>query len=410
MRRLLVFITAVFLAVCSCGHDEPENKGNNEVKKDTLCPEDHLIDSLRKQYCMSALSYTVVKDFKIIHSGALGVYDRNLRRPVDTSSIYRIASASKSFTGAAAMQLVDEGKISLKDDIGTILGFEVRNPYYPDVPITLEMLLSHTSSLHGDEDGLGNSLSNLNPLRNSEDLIKTAFYDERPGTAYHYSNKGLTIAACVVEKVRGERFDNLINDHLLAPLGITNAGFNPTVLDPATFVMSYIYRSYSKEYFFQSSPWSSPSLKNYELGYNTDKLWPAGGMNISANNLANWMIMFMQYGKGTNGATVLSKESVERMLTLTENAGIYCITLRKYDNFLDGHTMYGHTGSKYGFKSFMVFDPVSGFGFTLMTSSINKDEFSLPDLVPVLYKLFINPDFTGTEITVPDDDDADDVL
>lgn len=410
MHRKLLYILAALALACSCNPVDPDNNGEKEQPKDTLNAIDHIIDSIRQEHCMTALSYTVVKDFGIVHTGALGVHDRNLRIPIDTESVFRIASVSKSFTGAAAMQLVDEGKVSLKDDISDLLGFTVRNPYYPDEPITLEMLLSHTSSLQGDEDGMGNKLSNLDQMRNSEDLIRNCFYDERPGTAYHYSNKGLTVAAAAVEKVRGERFDSLVVNHLLSPLGLTNSGNNPDVLDPSTFVRSYIYRSYTREYIYQSSPYSSPSLKNYKLGYDTDKLWPAGGMNISSMNLARWMLMFMQYGVGTDGERVLSRESVQRMITPTQGAGAYGITLRKYADFLDGHTMYGHTGSKYGFRSFMVFDPESGFGFSLICSSIDKDAYSLPKLVPVLYKLLINKDFAGVDIDIPDDDTGDEAI
>lgn len=290
MRGFSTLLTFLLIALCACNPVVPDNGNTDkpeEQKKDTLSPIDHIIDSIRQQQCMTALSYTVIKDFEIVHSGALGLHDRNLKIPIDTASIFRIASCSKSFTGAAAMQLVDEGKVSLQSDVSDLLGFKLRNPYFPDDVITLEMLLSHTSSLQGDEDGMGTSINNLDPNINSDDLIKNGFHEERPGTAYHYSNKGLTVAAAAVEKVRGERFDSLIVNHLLAPLGITNASFNPSQLNAATFVMSYVYRDYSKEYFFQSSPWSKPSLnKNYKLGYQTDKLWPSGGMNISSANLA----------------------------------------------------------------------------------------------------------------------------
>ena len=402
------------IALCSCDPVEQPDNGKDvkkeEPKPDTLCVEDKLIDSIRQKHNMTALSYTVVKDFKIVHSGALGIRDRNLKTPIDTGSIFRIASCSKSFTGAAAMQLVDEGKMTLNDDVSDILGFDVRNPYFPDVPITVGMLLSHTSSLQGDEDGMGNSLANIDPMRNSSDLISHCFYEEKPGTKYHYSNKGLTVAAACVEKVRGERFDSLVVNHLLIPLGITNSGFNPNRLDASTFVMSYVYRAFENEYFFQSSPWSSPKTKGYVLGYNTDSMWPAGGMNTSSANRARGMLMFLQYGKGVNGERLLSGESAKVMLTPYTNAGTYGITLNKYGKYLDGLTLYGHTGSKYGFKSFMVFDPVSGFGFTAIASSINTETYSITKLIPVLYKLFIDPNYFVSDFSLPSDDDENDIL
>ena len=61
--------------------------------------------------------------------------------------MFRIASCSKSFSAVAIMQLVEQGKLKLTDSISSILGFEVKNPHYPDVPITVEMILSHQSSI-----------------------------------------------------------------------------------------------------------------------------------------------------------------------------------------------------------------------------------------------------------------------
>jgi D-alanyl-D-alanine carboxypeptidase len=61
--------------------------------------------------------------------------------------MFRIASTSKSFSAVAIMQLVEQGKLQLNDTLTKILGFEIKNPHFPDVPITVEMILSHQSSI-----------------------------------------------------------------------------------------------------------------------------------------------------------------------------------------------------------------------------------------------------------------------
>src|SRR5690625_5901070 len=71
--------------------------------------------------------------------------------PMTDESLFRIASISKSFTATALMQLVEQKKLSLQDDVSDLIGFEIRNPRYPNKVITLEMLLSHTSSLNDSE-------------------------------------------------------------------------------------------------------------------------------------------------------------------------------------------------------------------------------------------------------------------
>jgi D-alanyl-D-alanine carboxypeptidase len=67
--------------------------------------------------------------------------------PIDNSTVVRIASISKSFSSVAFMQLVEQGKIALNTTLSEGLGFTVRNPYYPNIPITLEMVMSHQSSI-----------------------------------------------------------------------------------------------------------------------------------------------------------------------------------------------------------------------------------------------------------------------
>jgi len=56
---------------------------------------------------------------------------------IDNKTVVRIASLSKSFATVGLMQLVEKGKISLTDDLSSIFGFQIRNPYHPNVPITL---------------------------------------------------------------------------------------------------------------------------------------------------------------------------------------------------------------------------------------------------------------------------------
>ncbi len=66
---------------------------------------------------------------------------------MDDGTVFRIASCSKSFSAVAIMQLVEQGKLKLNDSITDILGFPIKNPHFPDVVITVEMILSHQSSI-----------------------------------------------------------------------------------------------------------------------------------------------------------------------------------------------------------------------------------------------------------------------
>ncbi|MBR6013796.1 MAG: beta-lactamase family protein [Selenomonadaceae bacterium] len=74
---------------------------------------------------------------------------RNIEKnlPVTEQTKFRVASVSKMFTMFGIMKLVDEGKINLDEDVSKYLGFELKNPNFPDEKITVRMLASHTSTI-----------------------------------------------------------------------------------------------------------------------------------------------------------------------------------------------------------------------------------------------------------------------
>ena len=135
------------------------------------------LHSIMTEHSAVGLSVAVVKDGAIVYSKAFGSKDleRNLR--LHESDIFRIASISKSFSATAIMQMIEEKKLSLNDDIGELVGFQVRNPRYPDKVITLKMVLSHTSSIN-DSQGYFN-FDVINPSKNQD--WQKCFNDYPPG-------------------------------------------------------------------------------------------------------------------------------------------------------------------------------------------------------------------------------------
>ena len=145
--------------------------------------------------------------------------------PVTADTRFRAASVSKMFTGFTIMQLVDDGKIRLDQDVSEILGFPLRNPNYPDTPITVRMLLSHTSSLR---DGKLYAIPPEYSVR--EFFVKDGkFYEngdhfapagQAPREYFKYSNINYGLLGTIIEKVTGERFDLYQKKHILKDLDI----------------------------------------------------------------------------------------------------------------------------------------------------------------------------------------------
>ena len=179
---------------------------------------------------------------------------QSLESNIDTSlnTIYRIASISKVIVAIAVLILSDEGKINIDDDISKYLGFDVRNPHFPNDLITVKMLMTQTSSICDSGNGTG-GYGSVN-LTDDEVLLKdiltnpdskyynpNTFMNHKPGTYWRYSNFGCGILACIIEKVSGQFFNDFIKERLLLPLDI-KSGFRLEDLEyPNNLATHYLY-------------------------------------------------------------------------------------------------------------------------------------------------------------------------
>ena len=91
------------------------------------------------------------KDSKEVYSKFSGFSNIEKKIPITRYTRFRVASVSKMFTAFTIMQLVEQGKINLDTDVSEYLGFKLRNPNFPDTPINVRMLASHTSTLRDDK-------------------------------------------------------------------------------------------------------------------------------------------------------------------------------------------------------------------------------------------------------------------
>ena len=340
------------------------------------------------------LSVAVVKDNQLVYTGAFGTKDMSAGTQIGVDDIFRIASISKSFTATSIMQLYEQGKFGLDDDVSLSLGLPVRNPSYPDIPITYRMLLTHTSSLN-DTTGYF-SFDVIDPQK-TKDVWK-AYNQYAPGTQYEYCNLGFNMLGALVEIHSGERFDLYVKKHILDPLGL-NAGFNVDAFDRSQFVTLYNYENGQ----FIESPDAYRSrateLENYIMGNTTPIFSPTGGMKIAPKDLAKHMLV--QINKGTwNGVQILKPESVAAMQTPFEYPGKtedYGFAITTTNKLIVGETLKGHTGSAYGLYSAMFFEPDKKFGFIMMTNGCpekRSDNGFLTiqsEVINALYEIFIKP-------------------
>ncbi len=190
--------------------------------------------ALRRQKTVGA-SLSVMRGGRAAETYVAG-YARLPRQPVTPETVFRTASIAKLAVALLTLRLEGKGLLDTQEDISETLGFPLRNPLYPDVPITWRHLLSHSSSIV-DTPAYFASFSARTPLY---ELLKDdgLFLPARPGAAFRYSNLAAGMIGCLLEKKLDESLEALAQRELFAPLGI-DATFDLTHADPENLACAY---------------------------------------------------------------------------------------------------------------------------------------------------------------------------
>ena len=291
-------------------------------------------------------------------------------RALNSDTKIRIASLSKTAVGLVVFRLIEEGLIDLDTDISEYLGVEVKNPSYPDIPITLRHLLTHTSGLV--TAGYTHSLSQL-----QEHLQKPSAYTKnKPGKVHVYNNFGYGIVGTICELVTNKSLTTLTNEYFFIPMGI-RAAYVPELLEP-----NEIAALYNEAHTLRRGVQTQLNQLKYTEAAGAGMKLYAGGLTISATDFAKIITLFMNDGV-YDGVRYLSTESIELMqeVQLMRPSGVVGqgmpVLLRK--NFYDGRTLNYHTGSAYGVYSLYAYDRSTKTGVVVITTGIKeqKDSYNI---------------------------------
>ena len=321
------------------------------------------IEAYRKEGGNVGMAVAVVKGGEIVYHNQFGVKNLETKEPIAEDDLFRIASISKSFSATSIMQLKEQGLVSLDTDVSELAGFPIRNPKYPDTVITLEMLLSHTSSLNDSEGYF--TLDVINPATNPH--WQNCYNPYKPGEGYEYCNLNFNLVGTFIEKLSGERFDQYVVHHILNPLGIYG-GYCVDSLDRSKFVSLYNY--IDGQYVEEPEAYEprSERIAAYKFGYDTPVFSPTGGMKISALGLARYMMMHMGWGTAPDGTKIIEEEDSRSMQTERSAPEHYGLALEHAFDRIPGVELVGHTGSAYGLRSAMFWAVDRSFGLVCISS------------------------------------------
>ncbi len=283
-------------------------------------------------------------------------------------TVFRTASVAKLVTALLVFRLQTKGELWVEEDVSDLLGYPVRNPHHPDVPITLGMVLSHTASVT-DSPAYFASFSQPAALRQ---LLKeeAAFLPDRPGKRFRYSNMAAGAVGCMLENRFGISLEALAQKELFQPLGV-EATFDMSKLKeknvaPSWRVLPSGLAFDAKARIASAKPVAEPDAQHHYL-------LASGSLFLSASDLAKLTLCAWN---GSHG--FLNEESLKMLHTpilgwpdqtvhMHHGMGLF----RLEDPTICPQTLWGHQGFAYGAVNGVFFDE-EGSGFVCLNGGASE--------------------------------------
>ncbi|MGH7525291.1 MAG: serine hydrolase domain-containing protein, partial [Gemmatimonadales bacterium] len=324
----------------------------------------------------------VVKDGEVLLQKGYGYADVDARIPVDPkTTLFLPGSVSKLFTWTAVMQLVERGKLDLDRDVNQYLDFTIPPAF--GAPVTLRHLLTHTP---GFEEVNKNLFSTDSTGVESLDAFVKGWVPTRifpPGRVPAYSNYATAVAGYIVQRVSGEPFEEYVERHIFAPLGMERSTFRQPLPAGLKAGMAKGYDVASEE------------PKPFEMVIPG----PAGSLSATGEDMGRFMIAHLQNGR-YGDRKILQPETAKLMhrTSLTILPAVNRMVLGFYESNRNGRRAIAHGGDTYVFHSDLHLFIDDGVGIYISLNSAGKEGASGP-IRSALFEQFADRYLPGEETT-----------
>ena len=398
-----LFIIVAFAFSCKTKNQNINQNAINAIA-DSLRSE---LNRIYDEGFVNGFSCALVNQDAVLLSEGFGYSNKKDEQPYTSNTIQRVASISKTLIGLSLLKAQEMGKLNIDDPISKYLPFDVRNSHFPNDPITIRQLATHTSTISDPEeynrtftlykdpieladypldiieefqspnDSLSLSLFLEHLLSEEGTWYKPSnFLNAKPGTTFEYSNLGANLAALIVQLATGENYDYFTKQLLIEKAGMNSSGWRTSDLDRDS--LSTLYLNVNQDY-----------PEYYEISY------PDGGLITSANDLANYLIELINgyngkgsllevnsykefFGNHELDSTLINSTDERPFMDIMHDRGVFI----SYTS--NGYI--GHTGLDYGLVTAMFFNARTKMGRLLI---INTDlNFGIEEELNYLWKLW----------------------
>jgi CubicO group peptidase (beta-lactamase class C family) len=378
-KLLSIIITCVFIGVAIQGCSLPVTQTKKASLEQDMLPvrSDYFLTTyihlLLRLAHKPSLAAGIIQGDKLVWSQAYGYYDIENKKPATTQTLYLQASVSKTITATALMQLYEQGLFRLDDDVNLYLPFSLRNPNHPDLPITIEMILSHRSSLAddnlhwialsylpGDPDVEGFPYPWLQEYLTpgGSAYSSSTWSQDIPGEKYYYANIGFSLVAYLVEILSHQDFNEYCKQHIFQPLQMNSTGFRLRDVNIDNVAVPYEFKDGG--YFRHPQ-------------YGIHVLYPAITLRTSIEDYSHFIIAHMNGGVW-NGIRILNESTVTLMHTAhfsptdTYNYGLgWQVTNKPFKK------TYGHSGGYVGALDLVTIVPTDNTAVLLFSNALDSE-------------------------------------
>lgn len=302
-------------------------------------------------YNIPAISFSFIKKDSLNYIKTYGIQNIDDEDSVDNSSVFHVASISKTVVAVAIMQLVEQKKLNLDSNINLYVNNLNFDAF--ERPITIRNLLQHTAGF--DERNLYTTVLDQEKVISLEKHLRERMPPQirQAGEVYTYSNYGFALLGLIVQNVSGLEINEYVTKFILNPLEMYNSGFKEH--SNLNYVPSYLQKGNDLILY----------KKDYPLNY------PASSFSTTSKDMANYMSFLINDGT-FNERKILSKESISILFNsefkhFNESDSGYSFGF--FTSFFKGFEVVGHTGVKQGFASDLTLIPELGIGMFICVNA-----------------------------------------